>query len=124
MKHDIESFLRKNKPQVQDNPTFLLEVQQKMHAVDGIKAEVDRQRRYGRMTLIVALTTGIIIGIVGIAVAYLYPIDPETISNGVIANIRVLFEIYRQHLLFLIAIFSITLGLIFSKRGAGSIENI
>ena len=44
---DIESLLRENKAQVRDNPTFLLEVQQKMRAVDGIKSEVDRQRRYG-----------------------------------------------------------------------------
>ena len=45
---DIESLLRGNKPQVKDNPTFLLEVQQKMRTVEGIKSEVDRQRRYGR----------------------------------------------------------------------------
>ena len=48
---DIESLLRENKPHVKDNPTFLLEVQHKMRAVDGIKSEVDRQRRYGRQAL-------------------------------------------------------------------------
>lgn len=45
---DIESLLRENKPHVKDNPTFLLEVQHKMRAVDGIKSEVDRQRQIGR----------------------------------------------------------------------------
>lgn len=45
---DIESLLRGNKPQVKDNPTFPLEVQQKMRTVEGIKSEVDRQRRYVR----------------------------------------------------------------------------
>ena len=46
---DIESFLRENRPQVKANPTFLLVVQRKMREVEGIKSEVDRQRKYGRM---------------------------------------------------------------------------
>ena len=49
---NIDSFLRENKPQVKDNPTFLLEVQHKMRAVEGIKTEVYRQRRFGRTGLI------------------------------------------------------------------------
>ena len=51
---DIESLLRDSRPQVQDNPAFLLEVQQKMRAVEGIKKEVDRQRRSGRRALAMA----------------------------------------------------------------------
>lgn len=34
---DIESILRDNR----DNPTFILEVEQKMRAVEGIRNEVD-----------------------------------------------------------------------------------
>ena len=60
--NDIESILRDRKPQVKENPTFLLEVQQKMRAVEGIKNEVDRQRRYGRSSVIVALVLGLIVG--------------------------------------------------------------
>lgn len=116
MKQDIESYLRQNKPKVQDNPVFLLEVQQKMRTVDGIKAEVDRQRRYGRITLIVALVTGIIIGAAGIVMVYLYPINPETISNGELSNIRGFFETYKQPLLLTVAIFSLILGLLFTRR--------
>ena len=59
---DIESLLRDSRPQVQDNPAFLLEVQQKMRAVEGIKKEVDRQRRSGRRALALALTCGLILG--------------------------------------------------------------
>jgi len=33
--NDIDSYLRANRPQIKDNPTFLLEVEQKMRAVDG-----------------------------------------------------------------------------------------
>ena len=47
---DIESFLRENKPRVKDNPTFMLEVQQKMRAVgyrqaiDYLLGEIDYDR--------------------------------------------------------------------------------
>ena len=40
---DIEDFLRENKPQVKEDPTFILEAQRRMEQVEGIKAEVDRQ---------------------------------------------------------------------------------
>ena len=58
----LEEFLRENKPRVQDDPTFLLELQQRMQAVDGIKCEVDRQRRYGRKILLVTLIVGMLLG--------------------------------------------------------------
>ena len=71
---EIEDFLRENKPVVKDDPAFLLKTRQKMEAVEGIKAEVDRQRCYGRLALIVALIAGLAIGAAATAIAYLYPI--------------------------------------------------
>ena len=59
---DIESFLRENRPQVDENPLFILEVQQKMEVVKGIKAEVDRQRNYGRTAIVIALALGVAAG--------------------------------------------------------------
>ena len=50
--NDIEDFLRDNKPQVKEDPTFILEAQRRMEQVDGIKAEVDRQRTRGRVALL------------------------------------------------------------------------
>ena len=79
--NDIESILRDSKPQVKDNPAFLLEVQQKMRAVEGIKNEVDRQRRYGRSSVIVALVLGLIVGAMSMSLAYLYPIDDCSTLN-------------------------------------------
>ena len=64
---DIESFLRNNKPQVKDNPTFLLEVQQKMREVDGIKKEVDKQRRLGHHAILIVLVSGLIAAACAIA---------------------------------------------------------
>ena len=119
---DIESILRDSRPQVEDNPTFLLEVQQKMRAVEGIKNEVDRQRRHGRTALILALISGLILGAVAMSLAYLYPIDITTISDGILSDIRIFLESYRQYLLLPIAICAISLGIVFGTRQQNSIK--
>jgi hypothetical protein len=116
--NDIESILRDSKPQVKDNPAFLLEVQQKMRAVEGIKDEVDRQRRYGRSSVIVALVLGLIVGALAISLAYLYPIEPSAINDSVISDIRVMIESYRQYLLLPVAGCAISLGLILGRQKA------
>ena len=113
---DIESILRDSRPQVRENPAFLLEVQQKMRAVEGIKNEVDRQRRYGRTALILALVSGLILGTAAMSLAYLYPIDTTAISESFISDIRVFLESYRQYLLLPIAGCAISLGVIFGRQ--------
>ena len=113
---DIESILRDSRPQVQDNPAFLLEVQQKMRAVEGIKNEVDMQRRYGRTALILALVSGLIVGALAMSLAYLYPIDTTAISDGVLSDIRVFLESYKWYLLLPIAGCAISLGVIFAHK--------
>lgn len=115
---DLESVLRDSRPQVKDNPAFLLEVQQKMRAVEGIKNEVDRQRRYGRTALILALVSGLIVGAVAMSLAYLYPIDSSAINDSIISDIRVIVESYKQYLLLPIAGCAIALGLILGRHKA------
>lgn len=113
---DLESVLRDSRPQVKDNPAFLLEVQQKMRAVEGIKNEVDRQRRYGRTALILALVSGLIVGAVAMSLAYLYPIDSSAINDGIISNIRVFIDSYKQYLLLPVAGCAISIGLILGRQ--------
>ena len=113
---DIESILRDSRPQVRENPAFLLEVQQKMCAVEGIKNEVDRQRRYGRSALIMTLVLGLILGAAAMSLAYLYPIDATAISDGILSDIRVFLESYKQYLLLPIAGCAISLGVIFGRH--------
>ena len=96
---DIDSFLRSNKPQVKDDPAFLLEVQQKMRAVEGIKSEVDRQRRHGRMAMTAALVFGLVCGIAVTLMAYLYPINTEQIGEGIISSVRVFIDTWKHYLL-------------------------
>ena len=116
--NNIESILRESKPQVKDNPAFLLEVQQKMRAVEGIKNEVDRQRRYGRSSVIVALVLGLIVGAMSMSIVYLYPIDPSAINDSLISDIRVFMESYKQYLLLPVAGCAIALGMILGRQKA------
>ena len=116
--NDIESILRDSKPQVKDNPAFLLEVQQKMRAVEGIKNEVDRQRRYGRSSVIVALVLGLIVGAMSMSLAYLYPIDSSAINDSLISDIRVFMESYKHYLLLPVAGCAIALGMILGRQNA------
>ena len=115
---DIESILRDSRPQVRENPAFLLEVQQKMRAVEGIKNEVDRQRRYGRNALVVARVLGLFAGALAMTLAYLYPIDPSAINASIISDIRVIVESYKQYLLLHIAGCAVALGLIWGRHKA------
>ena len=119
---DIESLLRENKPQVKDNPIFLLEVQQKMRAVDGIKSEVDRQRRYGHQALVIALVAGLILGFIVTTLAYLYPIDPDSIGESMIADIKMVLDPWKHYVLIFMAICAITLGVIYSVRKENTIR--
>ena len=119
---DIEYLLRENKPQVSDNPTFLLEVQQKLRAVDGIKSEVDRQRRYGHQALVIALVAGLILGGIVATLAYLYPINPESLGESLIADIKMVLDSWKHYVLIFMAICAITLGVIYSVRKENTIR--
>ena len=113
---NIESFLRENRPKVKDNPTFMLEVQQKMHAVDGIKSEVDRQRRYGRQVIVFALFAGLVLGGLVTALAYLYPINTESLSESLLADIMMFLDPWKHYVLFFVSCCAIGLGVIYSVR--------
>ena len=72
---DIEELLRNGKPVVKDDPTFLLETRRRMRDVEGIKDEVDRQRGYGRMVLLITLVIGVLTGILVAVTLILFPMD-------------------------------------------------
>ena len=114
--NEIEAFLRENKPQTQDNPTFILEVQRRMEQVEGIKAEVDRQRSHGRTALVVALAAGLAIGVLATAVAFLYPVDTASLGEGLWKSVRLFLTTYRQYLLLPVAALAITLGVVLTRE--------
>lgn len=116
-KSDIDSILRAQKPQVKDNPAFLLEVQQKMRAVDGIKSEVDRQRQYGRITIMAAIIVGLIAGLlIGVSEFAI----PEDFAVDAVADIKVFINTWKPLLLAVIPICAIVIGLLSGKSKSKS----
>lgn len=113
-KDNIEEFLRSNRPQVKDDPTFLLETQRRMKQVEGIKAEVDRQRSHGRVTLIVTLIIGIVIGVVATFIGYVCPFNLDT-EAGAMASIILFLTTWKQYFFILLAALSVSLALLLSR---------
>ena len=112
---NIDQFLRENKPVVKEDPAFLLETRRRMDAVEGIKAEVDRQRRHGLTALIVTLILGLAVGAFTTAVAFLYPVDPASIGEGVWTSIRLFLDAWKQYLLLPVAALALALGFVLSR---------
>ena len=111
----LDSFLKENKPRVESDPTFTLETRRRMAEVEGIKAEVDRTRRSGRVALIVALVSGIILGAVASIVAFLWPIDPSALEHRLLDTVRTILEPYKNYILFFLAIMISALCLVLTS---------
>lgn len=73
--NDLNILLRTNKPVVKDDPAFMLKARQRMSAVEGIKNEVDRQRKHALIALSVTLLIGVAAGILIAVFLLLAPID-------------------------------------------------
>ena len=71
---NIDEFLRNNKPMVKDDPAFMLNVQRKLDAVEGIKNEIDCKRRHGRSVILVTLFIGVATGIMATIIVMLFPL--------------------------------------------------
>lgn len=112
---NIEEFLRSNKPQLKDDPTFLLETNRRLKQVEGIKAEVDRQRTHGRMALIVTLVIGIVIGATAVIIGYICPVDLDKLNQGALAGIIVFLTTWKEYFLILAGALSVSLSYILSR---------
>ena len=117
---EIEDFLRETKPQVKEDPTFIQETRRRLDQVEGIKAEVDRQRRHGRVALIVALCAGLAVGVLATAIAFLYPVDAESVGQGILQSVCVFLHTWKQYLLLPVALLAIALGLVLTRRTASA----
>ena len=111
----IEEFLRSNRPEVNDDPTFLLETQRRMRAVEGIKGEVDRQRHSGRLALILALAIGLAAGVFATAIAFLYPVDAKSVGDGLLDSVRLFLDTWKQYLLIPVAGCIVALTLLLTR---------
>jgi hypothetical protein len=113
---DIEQYLRENKPVVKEDPTFLLETRHRLEAVEGIKGEVDRQSCRMRKALILALVFGLIVGVGVATLAYFFPVNPETVGDGLLDSARLFLQNYRSYLFLPIALLAIALGLVMTRK--------
>ncbi|MCR5560940.1 MAG: hypothetical protein K6F58_03880 [Bacteroidales bacterium] len=117
---ELEQYLKDHKPVVKDDPTFLLEAQRRMNAVAGIKGEVDRQRRHGRRALVIALCAGLVLGVAVSAVAFFYPVKPDSVGQGILDSLSLFLQDYREYLLLPTALIAIALALVLFRNKKGS----
>ena len=120
--NDIEQFLRDNKPQTPTEDNFIIEMNARLEAVEGIKRTVAEEHRRGRRLMLAALGTGLILGGLVSAVLILHPALPETVGGKWIAAFRdaaagfqTFLKSAPQALSLLIAALAITLGLMALK---------
>lgn len=114
---DIEDFLRENRPSVKDDPAFLMETRRRMKAVEGIKTEVDRQRRSGRRALIIALAGGLALGVLATTLAFLYPVDLQSLDGGFWQSARIFLDTWKMYLIYPVAALAVTLSLVLTLGG-------
>ena len=117
---ELEQYLKDHKPVVKDDPTFLLEAQRRMEQVAGIKGEVDRQHRHGRRALVIALCAGLVLGVAVSAIAFFYPVNPESMGQGILDSLRLFLQDYREYFLLPTALIAIALALVLLRNKKGS----
>ena len=116
---DIEQFLKDNKPQTPAEDNFIIEMNARLEAVEGIKSTVAEERRRGRRMMLAALGAGLILGGLVTAVLILHPALPEAVGGkwftairGAAAGFQTFLKSAPQALSLLIAAFAITIGLV------------
>lgn len=119
--NNIDELLRKARPTVKNDPSFLMETRRRMEQVEGIKKEVDRQRRNSRLILIITLAAGLILGMAAMAVVFLFPEQIQGFQNGFLADVRDFLFKWRQYLVFGVAVLAIGLALVLSNGKKSSI---
>ena len=112
---NIEELLRDSKPVVKDDPTFMLKTLRNMEQVEGIKGEVDRQRRHGRAAVLAALGIGMIAGLFIAATAVFFPGAMEALSQPIRDTLDTIPYSLKMFVL-TIAILAVTLGLLVPTR--------
>lgn len=118
---NIEDILRQAKPVVKNDPAFLMETRRRMEQVEGIKQEVDRQRRRSRIILIATLVAGLVMGMAAMALVFLFPDQIQGFQNGFLASVREFLFKFRQYIIFGVAALAIALGLVLSIGNKNSI---
>ena len=73
--NELDMFLRNTRPQVKEDPCFILETRRRLEAVEGIKQEVERQRRRNGIALVSTLAAGLAAVAVLVVLLTIFPVD-------------------------------------------------
>ena len=77
---DIEQYLRGNKPQVKNDPSFILETKRRIETVEAVKKEIDYQRSTGRIAIFVTLLVGLMVVVLVAIILLRFPMQRLLIS--------------------------------------------
>ena len=110
---DIEQYLRDNKPEMPEEGQFLVETNARLCNVEGVKKCVDEDRHRGRVALIIALGTGLVLGCLATLLVVFYPLPSIEVNQSAFAKVVAGLQAWKEFLIALIAGCAITLGVVF-----------
>ena len=113
---DIEQYLRENKPDMPEEGQFLIEANARLAKVEGVKECVDTDRSRGRIALIVALLSGLVLGCVATVFVVCFPLPALGGDWLFIAKAAGTLKEHKELLIALVAGCAFALGLVFMSK--------
>ena len=113
---DIEQYLRDNKPEMPEEGQFLVETNARLCNVEGIKKCVDEDRHRGRVTLMIALAAGLVLGCLATLLVVFYPLPSIEVNSSALAKVVAGLKEWKEFLIAIIAGCAIALGVVFMTR--------
>ena len=107
----IKDFFKANRPQTSDEGTFLAGLSARMDAAAEIKRLHDEAIRRYRLTALITLIAGIVIGGLVIALVLLHPVSAPQLRTELFARILAFAAEWKYVIFLLIASAAIVLGL-------------
>ena len=80
---------------------------------------MEREKELTLVTLVGSIGNLVLLGVVATAIAFLYPIDTESVGKGVLDSIRLFLTTWKQYLLLPVALLAIAMSMVLmsGKRG-------
>lgn len=113
---DMEKFLRDNQPELPEEGEFLIETNARLSNMEGLKNFVDADRQRGRMAILIALSSGLILGFLATLLVMLYPFPAIEVCPAVFDKMIVMLHERKEVFIALFAGCSVALGVMFMIR--------
>lgn len=85
---ELNDFLKQNRPIVRDDPTFSLETLKRLESVEGIKQDMDRHYKSVRIVFLVAVLSGLAVGITLITAGIFLPTGIQSFVSDISSRIQ------------------------------------